>query len=207
MCSKFYKVIPAEIRFNSFISMDIIFRLHSEKMRTCRSPIFEADLKLHLYGVNEICPAASSALIESGRNSMDSRQIPSSVKSTSQHPTPPMADGEFNWKWLQDEPGCKRKLRLHIGLSKTFSKCPNLRSQHIHTRKHLSINWEVEIQIYYFAVMFIDRTINATNRIKQMCTEQRLQDFKRNARILTALKQGKRKRKVSGKCYGMNAKN
>lgn len=68
----------------------------------------------------------------------------------------------------------------------------------------LTEKWE---KIYYFAVMFIDRTIDATNRIKQMCTEQRLKDFKRNAEILTALKNGKRKRKVSGKCYGMNAKN
>lgn len=173
-------------------------------MRTCRSPIFEADLKLHLYGVNEACLPASSKIIESSKNSMDSRQIPSSVKNTSQHPTPPMADDEFNWKWLQDEPGCKRKLRLHSGLSKTFSKCPNLRSQHSHTSILALTEWE---KIYHFAAMCIDRTINATNRIKQMCTEQRLKDFKRNAEILTALKYGKRKRKVSGKCYGMNAKN
>lgn len=55
--------------------------------------------------------------------------------------------------------------------------------------------------------MSIDRTVNATNRIKQMCTEQRLKNFKRNAGILTALKYGKRKKRVPGKCYGINAKN
>lgn len=169
-------------------------------MRTCRSPIFEADLKLQLYSVNEACFPASSTIIESGRNAMDSRQIPSSVKSVSQHPIPPLADGEFSWKWLQDEPGCKRKLRIHIGLSRTFSKCSNLRSI-------LALTERNEKKSYHFAVMFIDRTINATNRIKQMCTDQRLKDFKRNAEILTALKYGKRKRKVSGKCHGMNAKN
>lgn len=52
--------------------------------------------------------------------------------------------------------------------------------------------------------MFIDRMIDATSRIQQMCKEQRLKDFQRNAKILTELKYGKRKKKVSGKFYGIN---
>lgn len=87
-------------------------------MRTCRSPIFEADLKLHLYSINEACFQTSSAIIETCKSSMDPHQISSCVKSPSHHLTPlPLADGEFNWKWLQDEPGCKCKLRLLFGLS------------------------------------------------------------------------------------------
>lgn len=84
-----------------------------EKMRTCRSPIFEADLKLQLYGVNEACYPTSSTVIETSKTTMDSRQqIPSSVKNTSHQQTAPLDDGgEFNWKWLQDVPGCKCKLR------------------------------------------------------------------------------------------------
>lgn len=87
-------------------------------MRTCRSPIFEADLKLHLYSVNEACYPTSSVVIETSKNSMDSRHMPSTVQNTSHQLTPPLDDGEFNWKWLQDEPGCKCKLRLlFFGLS------------------------------------------------------------------------------------------
>lgn len=89
-------------------------------MRTCRSPIFEADLKLHLYSVNEACFQTSSTFVENWKNSMDSRQMPSNMKCTSHHLTSPMADDEFNWKWLQDEPACTSKLRLFIGLSKHF---------------------------------------------------------------------------------------
>lgn len=80
---------------------------------------------------------------------------------------------------------------------------------HTHTsqkkKKMPSINCKIKSII--LPVMFNDRTVKATNRIKQMCTEQRLKNFKRNAEILTALKYGKRKKKVSGKCYGMYAKN
>lgn len=50
--------------------------------------------------------------------------------------------------------------------------------------------------------MFIDRMIKATSRMKEMCREQRLKNFKRNAEILTELKYGKRKKKVPGKYSG-----
>lgn len=53
--------------------------------------------------------------------------------------------------------------------------------------------------------MFIDRMIKATSRMKEMCKEQRLKNFKRNAEILTELKYGKRKKKVPGKYSGNNS--
>lgn len=53
--------------------------------------------------------------------------------------------------------------------------------------------------------MFIDRMIEATNRLKEMCKEQRLKNFERNAEILTVLKYGKRKKKMSGKFSGKNS--
>lgn len=88
-------------------------------MRTCRSPIFEADLKLHMYSVNESCSPSSSAFGESSKNLTDLRPIPSSVKNILHQRTPTSDDSEFNWKWLQDEPDCKCKTRLFFfGLSK-----------------------------------------------------------------------------------------
>lgn len=82
-------------------------------MRTCRSSIFEADLKLHLYSVNDACVLTSSAVVENRKNSFETRQIPSTMKNTSHHLTPSSDDSEFDWKWLRkDEPDCKCKTRL-----------------------------------------------------------------------------------------------
>lgn len=86
-------------------------------MRTCRSPVFEADLKLHLYSVNDACVLTSSAVVENRKNSLEPRQVPSSVKNTSQYShqlTHSSDDDEFNWKWLRDEPDCKCKMRLFV---------------------------------------------------------------------------------------------
>lgn len=83
------------------------------------------------------------------------------------------------------------KLKFYLNLKSPYQTKYTTRN-YFETQKPESI----------FLAMFIDRTIEATSRIKQMCKEQRLTDFQRNAAILTELKHGKRKKKTPGKCYG-----
>lgn len=67
---------------------------------------------------------------------------------------------------------------------------------------HVAINLKLKCKILNSGLlaMFIERTIQGTKRIQQMCKMQQLNNFKRNAEILTELKYGKRKKKTSGKC-------
>lgn len=53
-----------------------------------------------------------------------------------------------------------------------------------------------------FSAVNIDRTMEATLQLQSLYKEQRLKDFKRNALVLTDLKNGKRKKKTLGKYYG-----
>lgn len=80
----------------------------TEKLKTSRSPAFTTDLSLHTYVVNESCSPTTPTTAINSKNMADLRQT-TNIKSTSIKSATDIV--ESNWKWLQDEPGCKSKLQ------------------------------------------------------------------------------------------------
>lgn len=79
-----------------------------EKLRTSRPAAFATDLDLHSYYVNESCFQIASATINSS-TIINSQQTSNMKKHSIQSPS---EIKEFDWKWLQDEIGCKGKFKM-----------------------------------------------------------------------------------------------